>query len=176
MTDFSKETSSNKETSSKPITTHNSDSSLGKTVKGLGHEVKAFSKEAGHDLKDAAVHAKDQIVEQAKDSAETAKVKGNKVVKDVQTQLAGRVSSVASAFDRTREQFQDEDMAQVGQYAGQVGSKIQEVAHYIENKDITEMGHDLANFGRRQPVLFLAGAFALGIAASRFLSSSSPKA
>ena len=46
---------------------------------------------------------------------------------------------------------------------------------YLRGKDFDRMVDDLEGFARRQPALFLGGAFMLGLLAARFLKSGNPR-
>ena len=49
---------------------------------------------------------------------------------------------------------------------------MQRAADYLDRTDSREMMHHTEQFARRQPALFLGGAFGLGLIAARFLKSS----
>jgi hypothetical protein len=57
-------------------------------------------------------------------------------------------------------------------YIQQAGERVQHAAHYLQNTDVREMVGHTERFARRQPALFLGGAFTLGLVAARFLKSS----
>jgi len=53
-------------------------------------------------------------------------------------------------------------------------SQVERVANYLENSDVQQIVSDTENLARNNPALFLGGAFALGLLASRFLKASAP--
>jgi len=57
-------------------------------------------------------------------------------------------------------------------YANTAAQKLQQAARYFETNDFRQMRRDTENFARRNPALFLGGAFVLGMLAARFLKSS----
>jgi hypothetical protein len=61
-----------------------------------------------------------------------------------------------------------------GRYSGLAADQIENVAGYFERKDLRAMMRDAEGFARRNPAIFLGAAFALGMAAARFLKSSAP--
>ena len=57
-------------------------------------------------------------------------------------------------------------------YIQQAGDRVARAADYLERTDVREMVRHTEAFARRQPLLFLGGALALGLTAARFLKSS----
>jgi hypothetical protein len=58
-------------------------------------------------------------------------------------------------------------------YIQQAGEQVRRAADWLENTNVEELTHRTEDFARRQPALFIGGAFALGLVAARFLKSSS---
>ncbi len=57
-------------------------------------------------------------------------------------------------------------------YVNRAADQLEQLGTFINERDITEMLAEVEGFARRQPALFLGGAFAAGLVASRFLRSS----
>jgi hypothetical protein len=55
--------------------------------------------------------------------------------------------------------------------AGAAAEQAERVATYMREHDAREILGNIESFARRQPLLFLGGAFALGVAASRFIKA-----
>ena len=49
--------------------------------------------------------------------------------------------------------------------------QVNRLADRLKTIDLTHLVDDIGNFARREPILFLGGAFALGVIASRFLKA-----
>ncbi|WP_411280287.1 hypothetical protein [Gemmatimonas sp.] len=60
----------------------------------------------------------------------------------------------------------------LGGYIRQAGEQVRRAADFLENTDARELTRRTEEYARRQPALFLGGAFALGLIAARFLKSS----
>lgn len=58
-------------------------------------------------------------------------------------------------------------------YVNGAASQLEQFSGGIRDRDVSQMVRDVEQFARKQPTLFLGGAFVLGIAAARFLKSSS---
>lgn len=124
--------------------------------------------------------AKD-IYNQAKDSAgkvyDIASEKAATKIGEQKTNLAQGIASVADTIrglgdnlGGTEEPSGIADAA--AKYSGSIADKVEQFSGYLEKKDLREVMSDVEEFAHRQPLLFLGGAFALGILAARFLKSS----
>jgi len=60
----------------------------------------------------------------------------------------------------------------LGGYIRQAGEQVRRAADFLENTDARELTRRTEEYARRQPAIFLGGAFALGLIAARFLKSS----
>jgi hypothetical protein len=119
-----------------------------------------------------AGNLKDQVVDEAKRVKDEAQQQVSSVVSENKTRAADEVGSVAQAFRETGKRLREEDHGAVAQYADQFGDQVERVAGYLRDKDMGAMIGDLENMARRQPALFIGGAVAVGLLASRFLKSS----
>jgi len=88
--------------------------------------------------------------------------------------LAGTVGSVAHALHETSRQLKQGNEAQVGEYVDRVAEQVDHLSNHLRGRDVDELISDAESFARRQPALFLGGAFLIGLVASRFLKSSHP--
>jgi hypothetical protein len=59
-------------------------------------------------------------------------------------------------------------------YGDSLAQQVEQVSHYLEQKDLRELVRDVEVFARRNPAVFIGGAFALGMLAARFLKSGNP--
>lgn len=63
-----------------------------------------------------------------------------------------------------------------GPYVRRVAEQIDHASHYLRTVEPRDMVESVAEFAKRDPVLFLGGAFALGLFGSRFMKSAGPSA
>jgi hypothetical protein len=63
------------------------------------------------------------------------------------------------------------EQPQVADIAMTAADRAEDLARYLRETDVRQMIGTVENFARRQPLLFLGGAFALGVAASRFIKA-----
>lgn len=128
------------------------------------------AKETFGQVKEAAGNAAGKAVEQVKEKA-------GSVLGDQKTNLASGVASVAESVRHVGENLGGADennqiAALAGKYGDSLAAQIERVSSYIDEKEISELVSDVEQFARRNPLLFVGGAFVLGVFAARFLKSS----
>jgi hypothetical protein len=94
---------------------------------------------------------------------------------DGRRQAADQIGGIGGALHRTSEQLRNEDQAKIADLADSVGRRVDRMADYLRETDGRTMARDVESLARRQPAVVFAGAFALGVAAARFLKSSAPE-
>ena len=82
------------------------------------------------------------------------------------------LGSVAHAVRETTQRLRDEKHDTVARYAEQAADQIERFSERLRNKDVGELVSDAQQLARRQPALFVGGAFALGLLGARFMKSS----
>ena len=83
------------------------------------------------------------------------------------------LGSVAHAVRETTQRLRDDNHGTVARYAEQAADQIDRFSQGLKNKDVGELMSDAQRLARRQPALFVGGAFTLGLLGARFLKSSS---
>jgi ABC-type transporter Mla subunit MlaD len=87
---------------------------------------------------------------------------------------ADQIAGVAQAADATANKLQD--MAPKGaEYVHDLAGKLDEMASALRDQSADELIEKAADFARKQPAVFFAGAVATGFALSRFLKSSADR-
>ena len=77
---------------------------------------------------------------------------------------------MSSTLRETDEQTGVTDTA--AKYSDSLAKQIEQISNYFERNDVRAMVSDVEDFARKNPVVFIGGAFALGFLAARFLKSS----
>ncbi|MBA3465159.1 MAG: hypothetical protein H0T46_34830 [Deltaproteobacteria bacterium] len=111
------------------------------------------------DAKELATH----VADRAKDLA-------SEQVTGQQEKSAGQIGKVASALHRTSTDLAD---SVAGPYIEKAAALLDKVSGSVRTADLRSAVRSTESFARREPLLFLGGAFALGLVAARFLKSSS---
>jgi len=126
------------------------------------------TKEILQQAKETAGQAYEKVTEQA--SSQIVAQKDN---------LARGLSSVAEGIRQMGENLRNGEQETpiaglTAKYGDSLAHQVEQVSNYFEKKDVRELLKDVEVFARRNPAIFIGGAFALGVAAARFLKSGNP--
>ena len=119
-----------------------------------------------------ATDVKEQVQQTAADVKEQVAAQATDKLSGQKDAASGSLNTVAHAFRQTGEQLRDNDQAGIADYVERAAGQVEHFAGYLSKRDIRGLARDTEAFARREPALFLSGAFALGIFAARFLKSS----
>jgi ElaB/YqjD/DUF883 family membrane-anchored ribosome-binding protein len=128
----------------------------------------------------------ERVMDQAKEGAEEvmgkAREKAGEAAEKAQQQAKSQLSigkdRVADSFDSVAQALRssNEQMGQeagfVGDYMSRAADRVSEISEHLRRRDVNELIHETEDFARREPTIFMAGAFTLGLLAARFLRSS----
>ena len=114
-------------------------------------------------LSEAAQDTMEDVSSQAQDAATDAATDVQDRVVDETQQTADAARNAADAFDANSLQAAALD---------HLAQNIEGVTDALRQKTVEGLADDVAVFARRNPLLFLGGAAAVGFAAARFLKSS----
>ena len=87
-------------------------------------------------------------------------------------QVAEGLTTLASSIRRASSDIQAEQPA-LANVTDTAAEQTDRVARYLQQTDAREMVRNVEDLARKQPLLFLGGAFILGLAASRLLKAAS---
>ncbi|MEO8285502.1 MAG: hypothetical protein ABI670_03585 [Chloroflexota bacterium] len=110
-----------------------------------------------------------KVVDQVRESASSQ-------ISTQKDRAAETIGTLAGAIRDTGTQLQEKDQGTLAEYTGKVADQIEQFSNYLQNKDMGDIVAEVERFARRQPAIFLGGAFALGMLGARFLKSSTPQA
>ena len=115
---------------------------------------------------------KEQVQQKIGDLKEQVAGQATGRLEEQKAAASGGLNTVAHAFRQTGEQLRNDEQDGVARYVDQAAERIEEFSHYLGQRDMRELARDAERFARREPALFLGGAFAVGLIAARFLKSS----
>jgi ElaB/YqjD/DUF883 family membrane-anchored ribosome-binding protein len=113
----------------------------------------------GDRLKEAASGLAEQASRTAEAQASTAMTKAGEALEQV-------AQAVRDAGSQMREQ-----RPEIANFAGTAAERVDQASQYLREHDAKEVLDEVQNFSRRQPMVVIGGALALGLLAGRFLSS-----
>ncbi len=123
-------------------------------------------------LKSQAGEAAIQLRNQAGSTVERLKAQAGDQVDSQMTQAGVSLATVADAVNTLSDQLRQGNQALLAGYADRVAGQVDQMATYLRQSEPAKVLHDIEDFARREPALFLAGAFAMGLLGTRFLKSS----
>ena len=139
---------------------------------GSGVSTAGSSGASASALLDQATKAATDIAGQAKDRV------GDQITSQLDAQKERAVGSIGGVADALRDagrSLRSHDTGMPTEYVDKAADQIERLTGYVKNRTIGELAGDLERFARREPAIFLGGAFTLGVLAGRFLKSSSPR-
>ena len=129
----------------------------------------------GADPQAKAQQAAGQAQEKAQAAAGQAQAKLREQLDHRSGQLAEQVHQQTSDLRSVGETLRDRGKDRPAQAVDRLVGYAEKVEGYLRNRDADAMFGDAEEFGRRKPGAVAAGAFALGLVASRFLKASSSR-
>ena len=142
-------------------------------TKNMGNQgASSAAKDTIEKVKESAATIAGQATEQVKEKAAS-------VIDNQKSTLASGITNVADSIRQVGENLggsEDNQVAAIaGKYSGNLADQVEKFSSYIDEREIRELVKDVEQFARRNPLLFVGGAFALGVLAARFLKSSGGK-
>jgi len=143
------------------------------TGQGVKEKVANKAGQVADQVQSATAPVMDQAKQAVNQATEQAKTTATNALSNQKDNTAQALSGVSNAVSQVSNQLRQNDQtAPYAHYVDMVGDQIQRVAGYLQNRDIREIVGEVQGFARREPALFLGGAFVVGLLAARFLKSS----
>ena len=118
----------------------------------------------------------DQVQEKMGDFVDNVKEQTtSQITSQLSTQkerAAESIGNVAQMIRITGDQLRHNDQAGLADYTDRAATQVEKISTFLQERDLNDMVSELESFARREPVLFLGGAFTLGLLATRFIKSS----
>ncbi|MGV3483772.1 MAG: hypothetical protein ACO1RT_05090, partial [Planctomycetaceae bacterium] len=135
------------------------------------------------DVKSQAAELKDKAAIEAgraaQDAAQAAKVAGRRMrdrgvefASQQKTVAAEEMTHVSEALQAAAQTLREKNDRYTGDVAAAAAERIESLAGYLRDRDLSGLVRDVEGLARRQPELFYGGLFALGLGAGRFLRAS----
>src|SRR4051794_13673235 len=78
------------------------------------------------------------------------------------------IGSVAQAVRQSTQQLRDGQHDTIAQYVDQAAAQLERFSTTLREKNVSELLDEAQRFARRNPALFIGGAFAVGLMSARF--------
>jgi hypothetical protein len=82
------------------------------------------------------------------------------------------IGNVAQAVRQSTQQLRDQRHDRIADYVDQAAGQLERFSNTLKQKNVSELLDEAQRFARRNPALFIGGAFALGLLSARFFKSS----
>jgi hypothetical protein len=152
---------------------------------GSGAAERSSVGQAADQVQQKAGQVADRVQEAAAPAVEQVQQTAGQVVDQAREQVATRAESqkdrvvdalsmVAQAVRQTGQELRSQDQAGMAGYVDQAARTVERTANFLRARDMGQILDETQWFARRNPALFLGGAFALGLLGARFIKSSAP--
>lgn len=127
------------------------------------------------DAGDAIKEGLQQAQQQARDTMDTARRQAtdqvNTQVNRGLAQTSDGLSAISEAAGQASQRLRERDQGTLADYVDLATGRIDQAAGYLRRSNLSDLISDTERLVERQPALFIAGAFALGVLGARFLKS-----
>jgi len=123
---------------------------------------------AGHEFQKGHEALRDQASALARDAKEEVRERGE----SLKGQAADGLKTFADAVRSAREELAKKDMGPISGLVDQAAEGLETLSRGLQDKSASEMLDTVRDFGRRNPVGFIAATVLAGIAIGRFAGSS----
>lgn len=123
-------------------------------------------------LKQSLGGAADTAMDSGREAVGSAQGRIRSLLEQQTDRAADQLGGVATALHKAADQLNSENNGTVAQYAEQAADRVERVADLLRHSSLDDIVGEVEGFARRQPELFIGGAFALGFLAARFVKSS----
>ena len=137
------------------------------------------------DTGDTLAETKTKIAQTARDAvtkvkstatstAARAKEEAQRIATEKKETAANRIGSYSSAIHDTARSLEEKD-PNIAWFTHRAADKLQGVADYMRNRDLSSLRSDAENMARRHPAAFFGGMFLAGLIAGNLVKASRRK-
>lgn len=142
-----------------------------KTAQG----VRDMARETRDEIAGAAKEKVSEVKEKASEAKQVARRKAEELTDRGTRAASQRIEGYTRALRAAGDTLEDEGEGQAGTGLHGLADQLERAQDYFDRKDFQGLVGDTEGLARRNPELFLAGAYAAGILIGRFLRSSRPE-
>ncbi len=144
-------------------------------AKNAARDAQAKAGEKLNETKRQAGEAVEQVKTQAANAARDARAKGERMLEEQKTRVAGEVAVYADAARRAADKLSDDSDSNLAGYVSSAADYLDRFGRRIDERGVGELIDDVRSLARRRPEIFYGGMFVAGLAAARFLKSSADR-
>ncbi len=117
-------------------------------------------------------HVQERAQQEASEYAEQGREKAVGQLATQKERASSELEGIARALHTTGGQLEEQEQHSVARYINQAAEQTERFSEYLSEREANELVGEVEDFARNRPAVFLGGAFAIGVAAARFLRSS----
>lgn len=136
---------------------------------GMVDQVKGKVQELSGDVRDKVQDLSGEVRDKAGEQISSGLNRGK-------ARTADTLRDVAQSLRQSSLQLGGESETDVSRYVERAANGMERVSNYLQRTDVAELVDGVEDFARREPMLFVGGAFALGLLGARFLKSTQRQA
>lgn len=137
-------------------------------------EVKREGREALDDVKAGARSIAADARRAGAEGMREVRDRGSEMIERRKMALADTLDAVCESMNDAAERLREENSADLAEYAEAASRRVDGLACYIRERDVSRFIDDLEEFASRRPEIACGGMALAGLAAARFLKSSRP--
>ena len=146
-------------------------------ARGAAGEAVGTVKQQAAELGQAVSQEASKIGAEAKRSAGEAaqrlRSEGTAMLSRQKNAAAEELTHLRDALQAACTKLDEHDDRRIADVAQVAADRLDAIAEYLRQQDLSRLSADLSAAARRRPAMFYGGLFAIGLAASRFLKASS---
>ncbi|MBC8103960.1 MAG: hypothetical protein H7Z41_15410 [Cytophagales bacterium] len=143
-----------------------SDRSTTEQVKETARQALSKGQEVAGQAIDKGQEVAGQAIDKAKDTVKSQ-------LSSQKEKAVSTLGNFTDALHQTGSQLRNSGQGVFGDYADSLAGQMDRAVTYLRDNDVDDLTAQVEDFARKQPALFIGGAFILGVALARFLKSSS---
>ena len=150
---------------------HELDSARGAASEAVG-TVKQQAAELGHTVSHEASKLGEEAKRSATEAAQRLRSEGTAMLSRQKNAAAEELTHLRDALQAACTKLDEHDDRRIADFAQVAADRLDSIAEYLRQQDLSRLSSDLSAAARRRPEMFYGGLFAIGLAASRFLKAS----
>lgn len=138
----------------------------------VSNQVSGDAKTAADAIKSDAQKAYSEAQDRARNMADDAKNQARSFVEEKKGEAAGQVHELAESLRESASNFEEHGQASLASVATEFADTIENFSDRMRAKELSDVLHDVEEFARERPVVFVGIAATIGFVMSRFAKAS----
>lgn len=132
------------------------------------------TREVGDVLRENVGELKEQAGETAAALTQALRARSQTLIDAQKTRAAVELTNLSAAMRRAADKLHVEKSESLARYADAAAERLEDVARYVDQNDLSDLAREAQEFARRRPALIAGGVFLAGLAFARFVKAAQP--